>query len=130
MHPLLTKSLFLTALLAFLPLQALDPAWSITPKNQVLYSTPFSDKEVLKVEKEITISYDKKGQTVIKVHLQKDSDYSLSGYIFAAEFKSKADNSQPTTLSEYACSATKSLDGSIAWSCSTKPPINSIELPH
>lgn len=126
MRSVLTKRLLLTASF-FLSSQAINPAWSVTPKKQMFNSAPLSETELLNVKNIITKSYSKKGEEVNKVYLQKDSDYSLSGYVLAKS-KNLADQNQPAPLIEYSCTASKSLDGSISWSCSPKSR-SSTQLP-
>ena len=126
MRSVLTKRLLLTASF-FLSSQAINPAWSVTPKKQMFNSAPLSETELLNVKNIITKSYSKKGEEVNKVYLQKDSDYSLSGYVLAKS-KNLVDQNQPAPLIEYSCTASKSLDGSISWSCSPKSR-SSTQLP-
>ena len=93
----------------------MSPGWSNTPPKQIIAAPPFSEKEILKVEQEITGSYKKNGSSVSKVKLQKISDYELFGSITL--LKNQNTSNTPLASNDIKCTANKSLDGSIHWAC-------------
>ena len=100
----------------------------MVPNNQIINTHPFSDAEVLKVEREITASYIKRGVVLYKMNLEKASNYVLQGSALMLNEKNNVGIPERTEdlSSQLKCSATKSLNNTIRWSC-TSPPSKKLD---